>query len=57
MTNSTKYPCKHGLTPTLSVRNCYSWKNNIMNLLVMDNSLEIDLGMVLAPGGSVIAQA
>ena len=57
MTDSTTYTCKHGLTPILSARNYHSWKNNITNLLAMDDSLEIVLGTELAPAGNAIAQA
>ena len=49
MTDSTTYTCKHGSTPILSARNYHSWKNNITNLLAMDDSLEIVLGTELAP--------
>ena len=57
MTDSTMYTCKHGLTPILSARNYHSWKNNITNLLAMEDSLEIDLGTDLAPTGNTTAQA
>jgi len=57
MTNSTTYTCKHGSTPILSSRNYHSWKNNITNLLAMDESLEIVLGTELAPAGNATAQA
>jgi len=57
MTDSTTYTCKHGSTPILSVRNYHSWKNNIMNLLAMDDSLEIVLGTELAPASNATAQA
>ena len=57
MTDSTTYTCKHGSTPILSARNYQSWKNNIMNLLAMDDCLEIDLGTELVPAGNPTAQA
>jgi len=57
MTDSTTYTCKHGSTPILSARNYHSWKNNITNLLAMDDSLEIVLGTKLAPAGNATAQA
>jgi len=57
MTDSTTYTCKHGSTPILSTRNYHSWKNNITNLLAMDDSLEIYLGTELAPAGNARAQA
>jgi len=57
MTNSTSQTCKHGSTPILSASNYHSWKNNITNLLVMDDSLEIVLGTELAPASNVTAQA
>jgi len=56
MTDSTTYTCKHGLTPILSARNYHSWKNNIKNLLAMDDSLEMVLGTELAPTGNATAQ-
>ena len=52
MTDSTTYTCKHGLTPILSARNYHSWNNNITNLLAMADSLDIVLGMELAPAGN-----
>jgi len=57
MTDSTTYTCKHGSTPILSARNYHSWKNNITNLLAIDDSLEIVLGTELAPARNAIAQA
>jgi len=57
MTDSTTYTCKHGLTPILSARNYHSWNNNITNLLAMADSLDIVLGMELAPAGNATAQA
>jgi len=57
MTDSTMYTCKHGWTPILSARNYHSWKNNITNLLAMDDSLEIVLGMELAPTCNATAHA
>jgi len=57
MTDFTTYTCKHGLTPILSVRNYHSWKNNITNLLAMDDSLEIVFGLELAPASNATAQA
>jgi len=50
------YTCKHGLTPILSARNYHSWKNNITNLLAIDNSLEIILSIELAPASNTTAQ-
>jgi len=41
MTDSTMYTCKRGSTPILSARNYHSWKNNITNLLAMNDSLII----------------
>jgi len=57
MTDSTMYTCKHGSTPILSARNYHSWKNKITNLLAMDDSLGIVLGMELAPASDATAQA
>jgi len=57
MTDSTTYTCKHGSTPILSARNYHSWKNNITNLLAMDDSLEIVFGTELAPSANATAQA
>jgi len=57
MIDSTTYTCKHGSTPILSARNYHSWKNNITNLLTMDDSLEIVHGTELAPAGNATAQA
>jgi len=57
MTDSTTYTCKHGSTPILSARNYHSWKNNITNLLAMDDSLEIVHGTELASTGNATAQA
>jgi len=56
MTDSTTYTCKHGSTPFISARNYHSWKNNITNLLAIDDSLEIVLGTELAPAGNATAQ-
>jgi len=57
MTDSTTYTCKHGSTPILSARNYHSWKNNITNLLAIDDSLEIVLGTELTPAVNTTAQA
>jgi len=57
ITDSTTYTCKHGSTPILSVRNYHSWKNNITNLLAIDDSLDIILSTELAPDGNIIAQS
>jgi len=57
MTDSTTYTCKHGLTPILRAGNYHSWKNNITNLLAIDDSLEIVLGTELATVGNATAQA
>jgi len=57
MTDSTSYTCKHGSTPILSTRNYHSLKNNITNLLVIDDSLKIVLGIELAPAGNTTTQA
>jgi len=57
MTDSTTYTCKHGSTPILSASNYHSWKNNITNLLTIDDSLEIVLSTELAPAGNATAQA
>jgi len=57
MTDSTTYTCKHGSTPFLSTGNYHSWKNNISNLLAMDDSLNIVLGTELAPAANATAQA
>jgi len=56
MTDSSMYTCKHGSVPFLSSRDYYSWKNHIMNLLAMDDSLEIVLGMEPAPAANAKAQ-
>jgi len=57
MTDSTTYTCKHGSTPFLSASNYHSWKNNISNLLAMDDSLDIVLNTELAPAANATAQA
>jgi len=56
MTDSTIYTCKYGSTPFLSASNYHSWKNNISNLLAMDDSLDIVLGTELAPAANANAQ-
>jgi len=57
MTDSTTYTCKHSSTPILSARNKHSWKDNITDLLAMDDSLEIVHGTEFAPAGNATAQA
>jgi len=56
MSNSTTYTCRFGSTPFHSADNYHSWKNNISNLLAMDGSLEIALGMELPPAANVTAK-
>jgi len=56
MTDATTYPCKYGSIPLLSASNNHSWKNNISNLLAMDDSLEIVLGTELPPAANATAQ-
>jgi hypothetical protein len=55
MTDSSIYTCKHGSIPFLSARNYHSWKNHIMNLLAMDDSLEIVLCRELVPAANATA--
>jgi len=56
MTDSTTYTCKHSSTPFLSATNYHSWKNNISNLLAMDDSLDIVLRTELAPAANTTAE-
>jgi len=56
MTDSTNYTCKYGSTPFLSASNYHSWKNNITNLLAMEDALDIVLGTELAPAANATAQ-
>ena len=41
---STKHTCKHGSTDLLSTQNYHGWKNDIMDFLGMDDTLDIVLG-------------
>ena len=43
MTDATTYTCNYGSTPFLSASNYHSWKNNISNLLAMDDSSRLSL--------------
>ena len=56
MTDSTNYTCKYGSIPILSASNYHSWKNNITNLLAMEDTLDIVLGTELATAAKLTAQ-